>query len=455
MDINDFLVDKYEHEQYDYKILVYGNYTYRDNLEADSLVEVLRRVIPYLTKRWKIHFTILIPEFVKSLDFPNVEQKIYTLPTYVKQMRTHFDSIEFMKHFGWKTNDWDIIYTHLPEHTNQIANSVYNYSNITPKIIGYSHWFELPENAPYPKHMLDASVAGLLNMDECGVNSNWLKQLTIHHAKTNYNDSVIKKLENIIQPHYLGVDRINARKVSEYDDKTVIFNHRDAGYTGWKWFVKVVDEIWETRQDFKVYTTLAQIDRPWNKRVKLTGRDEYMDFLAKIKFGVGTFQTYSAWSISTTDGLSVGCPYLLPNNLCYPEMVSVASTPYPYLYDGKADFIKRFNEMLDNPIEYDTTELAKNMLWDETISKWFGGWDKVFDLKPIGDTESLQKIKDFIKDKLFASKKDILEYFNWGVRIVWTNYRNALRNDDNIKLTKNGYEWVGPRNIETSKQETK
>jgi glycosyltransferase involved in cell wall biosynthesis len=445
MDITDYLVDKYEHEQYDYKILVYGNYTYRDNLEADSLVEVLRRVIPYLSKRWKIHFTILIPEFVKSLDLPNVEQRIYTLPTYINQMRTHFDSIEFMKHLGWKRNDWDIIYTHLPEHTNQIANSVYNNSNIHPKIIGYSHWFELPENAPYAKHMLDASVAGLLNMDECGVNSDWLKQLTIHYAKNNYNDSVIQKLQNIIQPHYLGVDRINPRKVTDYDDKTVIFNHRDAGYTGWEWFVKVVDEIWEKRQDFKVYTTLAQIDRPWNKRVKLTGRDEYMNFLSKMKFGVGTFQTYSAWSISTTDGFSVGCPYLLPNKLCYPEMVSVASDPYPYLYDDRADFIKRFNEMLDNPIEYDTTELAKNMLWDERISKWFGGWDKVFDLKAISDTESLQKIKDFIRDKNFVTKKDILEHMGWGVRVKWTHYRNALRNDDNIKFTKNGYEWIGQK----------
>jgi hypothetical protein len=51
-------------------------------------------------------------------------------------MRTHFDSIQFMKHIDWKRNDWDIIYTHLPEHTNQIANSVFNNTNIAPKIIG-------------------------------------------------------------------------------------------------------------------------------------------------------------------------------------------------------------------------------------------------------------------------------------------------------------------------------
>ena len=52
--------------QYDYKILIYGNYTFQKNLEADSLVEVLRRVIPFVSKLRKIHWTILIPEEVKS-----------------------------------------------------------------------------------------------------------------------------------------------------------------------------------------------------------------------------------------------------------------------------------------------------------------------------------------------------------------------------------------------------
>ena len=97
-----------------------------------------------------------------------------------------------------------------------------------------------------------------------------------------------------------------------------------------------------------------------------------------MKFGVGTFQTYSAWSISTTDGFSVGVPYLLPNKLCYPEMVSVSSKPYPYLYNNRKDFIDKFNEMLDNPIDYDTSELAKNMKWQERIEKWFDGWKNVF-----------------------------------------------------------------------------
>ena len=69
-DVSDYFVDKNKSTQYDYKILLYGNYTYRKNLEADSLVEVLRHTIPFISKRWKVHFTLLIPEFVQSLDFP-------------------------------------------------------------------------------------------------------------------------------------------------------------------------------------------------------------------------------------------------------------------------------------------------------------------------------------------------------------------------------------------------
>ena len=144
--------------EYDFKVLIYGNYTYRKNLEADSLVEVLRHVIPYMSKQQKIHFTIPIPEYVESLNFPNVEQIIYKQPTYINTMRQHFNVFEFMKIVNWRHNDWDIVYTHLPEHSLQIANCFHNGTNIEPKIIGYSHWFEVPENAPYGEGMPDYRV---------------------------------------------------------------------------------------------------------------------------------------------------------------------------------------------------------------------------------------------------------------------------------------------------------
>ena len=47
----------------------------------------------------------------------------------------------------------------------------------------------------------------------------------------------------------------------------------------------------------------------------------------------------------------------------------------------------------------------------------------------------------FIKNKGFVTKKQITDYLGWGVRIKFSGYRNALRKYDEIKFTKNGYEW--------------
>ena len=65
----------------------------------------------------------------------------------------------------------------------------------------------------------------------------------------------------------------------------------------------------------------------------------------------------------------------------------------------------------------------------ETISKLF--------------TSLQSRIKQFIKDKGFVTKKNILDYLGWGVRIKFSPYRNALRKYKEIKFTKYGYEWIG------------
>ena len=438
-----FTKDKDNDRVYQYKVLVYPNITFMRDLEKDSYVVVLKNTIEQLNKvRDDIHWTILSPYEVKSLIFPNTTQLPINLPSYPNAMRTHFNYKELMKVIDWKKNDYDIVYSHLPEHTLQLSNMFANETNINPKFIGYCHWYEVPENTAYSKSMLMHNIAGTLEMEECGVNTEWLKDLVIEKAQEIYHPRIISELDKIIQPHYLGIDDISTGH--DYKPKTILFNHRDNEYTGWAWFVKRMDELWEKRQDFKVYLTLADLDRPYAERVKLSNRQEYLNFVRSMHMGIGCFQKYSAWSISTTDGLSQGVPYILPNGMCYPEMVG---EQYPLLYKGADGFKSTIEYMLDEP---NAREEANSYLapklndfkWSNRISKWFDGWKHFDDLKVMSDTESYQKMVEHIHKKKSVSKKELLEHMGWGVRISFSEYRNRLRLEDTIRFTKNRYEVI-------------
>ena len=441
MNIFNFTEQKDNDKEYKYKVLVYPNITYMKDLEKDSYVVVLRNVIKELNKvRDDIHWTILSPTEVKSLVFPNTKQLPIELPSYPNAMRTHFNHKQILKAIDWKKNDYDIVYSHLPEHTLQLSNMFVNETNISPKFIGYCHWYEVPENTAYAKTMLMSNIAGTLEMDECGVNTQWLKDLIIEKSKLVYTKDITDRLEKIIQPHYLGVDDISTGH--EHKPKTILFNHRDNEYTGYTWFVKRMDELWEKRQDFKVYTTLTDLDRPYAERVKLHSRDDYLNFVRSMHMGVGCFQKYSAWSISTTDGLSQGVPYVLPNGMCYPEMVG---EQYPLLYNGANEFKSVIEGMLDNPYLRDTANAylepkLEGFRWSERVNKWFDGWKHFDELKPMSNTDSYKRILNFINKKKSVNKKDILEHLNWGVRISFSEYRNRLRNEPTIKFTKDRYE---------------
>ena len=105
--------------------------------------------------------------------------------------------------------------------------------------------------------------------------------------------------------------------------------------------------------------------------------------------------------------------------------------------------------MLDNPYLRKTTNsyLAPNLnefKWSERVPKWFNNWKFLDKLETIGDkSEAYPKIVEFIKNRKFVTKRDITDYLNWGVRISLTAYRNKLRQEKNIRFTKNGYEYIG------------
>ena len=58
------------------------------------------------------------------------------------------------------------------------------------------------------------------------------------------------------------------------------------------------------------------------------------------------------------------------------------------------------------------------------------------------DTDSYNKVVDFIHKKKSVTKKEILDYLGWGVRISFSGYRNRLRTNPTIRFTRNRYEVI-------------
>ena len=81
--------------------------------------------------------------------------------------------------------------------------------------------------------------------------------MILKRASEFLNQQTIDKLEQIIQPWYLGCD--SATPTSTYEPKTILYNHRRGVYTGSEFFFEVMDELWETRKDFQVWTTLKEM----------------------------------------------------------------------------------------------------------------------------------------------------------------------------------------------------
>ena len=100
----------------------------------------------------------------------------------------------------------------------------------------------------------------------------------------------------------------------------------------------------------------------------------------------------------------------------------------------------RFNQRQDRlylDIDWDSMTVGDYLIMDCYVTL------NPNDFSMIGDkSESYGKILEFISKKKSVTKKEILDYLGWGVRISFSGYRNRLRIEDSIRFTKNRYEVI-------------
>ena len=434
-------------KEYKYKILVYPNITFKKDLEKDSYVVVLGNIIRELNKiRDDLFFTIVSPSHINSLEFDNTEQMIIgdlAKIAYPNFMRGDFPAVELYRKLKWKENDYDIVYSHLPEHTGVLYNLFYNSTNISPAFIGYTHWTEFKEITNYAYNVqLAHNIVGILQMSKCGINTQAQKDLVLKNAKEYFNDDVVAKLDKILEPHYLGWETPKYEKQTT-DKKIIVYNHRPHTYKNYPWFLEQMDKLWKQRKDFEVWVPLAEgREREYITNEKFD-RVGYFSKLSSCLVGVCCRQKYEGWAISATDGMSVGVPYLFSDDGSYHELADDAGL----YYEDENQFLEKMNTILDDEEvreEYSKKSLKRfeESKWDSAINQFNNMINETTDglsmLKE--DTDSYNKVADFIHKKKSVTKKEILEHLGWGVRISFSGYRNRLRNEPTIRFTKNRYE---------------
>ena len=415
------------------RILVYPNITFSENLEKDSYIQVIKNQIKLLNEiRDDLWFYMILPEPVPSLAFDNVTQWYLPMPTYPPTMRSHVDVPKLQKMLN-RVNDFDLVMSHLPEHTHALKNVLYNVTHHMPPVFGYCHWWDLREVVAWPKDSFLQNITGLLEYDRCYLNTEHQKQMVLKQAKETFNDATIEKLDSILTVQHLGVNKEDiVSDINETPEKIIVFNHRPDTYKHFKQFIAVTDKLWEMRQDFKVWVPLLGKS---NREYVVTDKgdkDWYYKQLQKCYVGFSPKQKYGGWSVSTTDGMMNGVPFIMYNDTYYKELYSEGD-----FFDNDHEALTMLNTYLDDP-KYRNEEAKKaldfvsSMVYKDEIIKMSEYMDDLLARqKVMGNSDKLKDFIEFIKNRP-VTKKEIMDFVGWGRGIKWTPYRRALMKHPNI-----------------------
>ena len=351
------------------KGLVIPNITNASNIEKDSFVDVLYNHIIALDKVGDYFWNVILPKPVIKLNLENVKQHIAPFSGDMMNQRAFppLDLIKIMRDV-----DYDVIYSHLPDwvQTGRYKNS------INTKVIGYCHWWEMKScngidrRAGKAKWMwLPIELLGISQMDTCYLNTQDQKNRVLNEANELFNDTFVKKLDNILKVWNLGVSE---SKIIDNPSKAkrniIVFNHRAAAYKGYPKFLELMREYRKQRQDFTVWIPQLNGQSPesWIDNSK-SPKHEYYQRLQDCMIGIQMRQSNYGWSVSGTDCMMNGTPMVWQESDCYREI-----DPNGLFWNKKVDFFKILDRILDdteyrNELDIKAIQRAKELSNNEGI----------------------------------------------------------------------------------------
>lgn len=434
--MNLFEIGKKQSLQKTVRVLVYPNITFQKDIEKDSYIQVITNQIKILNEiRDDLWFYLILPCPVSSLNFDNVTQWFVDLPTYPQTMRSHFDVFKIQKMLN-SEYDFDVVMSHLPEHTHALKNVLYNVTHHIPPVFGYCHWFDLKDVVAWPKDSFIQNITGLLEYERCYLNTEYQKNLVLNQAKETFNDKTIRRLNDILTVQHLGVEPDDiVNDINPNPKKIIVFNHRPDAYKHFNNFIKIMDDLWKDRQDFLVWIPLLteKLNKSYITNDK-GNKEWYYNKLKECCVGFSPKQKYGGWSVATTDGMMNGVPYIMYNEDYYKELYNDAD-----FFSTDTQAVSLLNKYLNNT-EYRNDQAKKslnhiknNLVYKNKIVEMNDYMNELLSSqKEIKDSQKLYEIIDWIKTSKSVSKSEILDNLNWGRGIKWTPYRRALMKHPNI-----------------------
>ena len=423
------------------RVLIYPNITFQEDLEKDSYIQVIKNQIKLLNEiRDDLWFYLILTKPMESLQFDNVTQLYSNLPTYPPTMRSHFEVPLIQKMLNERI-DIDLVMTHLPEHAHALKSVLYNVTHHIPPFMGYCHWFDVKEVVAWPKDSFLQNITGLLEYKKCYLNTQYQKNLVLNQAANTFNSSIITELDKILTPQHLGVKENDiVENINNSPEKIIVFNHRPDTYKHFKQFISLCDSLWEKRKDFKVWVPL--LDKSDREYVLTDSGDKnfYYNFLQRTCVGFSPKQKYGGWSVSTTDGMMNGVPYIMYDAGYYHELYEEGD-----FFSNDIEAEKLLNKYLDDS-EYRNSKAKESLEWiknnliykDEMkeMSNYMD--DLISQQKTIQKGNRLNDIIQHIRKNGSITKSKLMLWLNWGRGIKWSPYRLALLNHPNIYDVNDG-----------------
>ena len=416
------------------RILVYPNITYSKDLTKDSYIQVITNMITELNKiRTDLYFYLILPEFLEMLDFPNTHQYIMEYPTYPPTMRSHFDVKRFQEIVGHDI-DIDLVFSHLPEHTHAVKNVIGNVTHHTPLYFGYCHWFDLDNVVSWSVPSFDQNILGVLEMEKCYLNTQHQKDLVIDQALKTFNTDKVFKLNSVLQVQHLGVDEDDIVPPLKLTNKTIVFNHRPDAYKDFSNFMKVIEKLREERQDFDVWIPLLDTSPHSWIDISKYNKERYYRKLQTCRVGFSPRQVYGGWSVSTTDGIMNGCPFIMYDAPYYHELNPVAD-----FFSDYPQAIELLNKYLDDEvyrnekIKQSQTHMRTNLIYADEIINMSNYIDYLVSKLKTTNTPVTDKLISTIKEKGQITKRELFrDTLGWGRGMKFGPYRRALIKHPNI-----------------------